>query len=318
MKIKPILILVLILTSLLSYSQELKPFKNEKGKWGLKNEKNKTIVKPKFDNILKQAAYKEVDGNPITVYYYIVNNGGKIHSKMIYDTIITTFLNDETGDEDIEERHIEMECQYITGGKFGLLGSDGNTVLEIIYDSLDIPYNSYNHEIDNRITYYVNISLASDMIKHEGSDNIEFNTFHPIFVSKDNKWGLMSFEGKQLVEIRYDSIGEFGYEFYNNNILCVVTDWSGKILFKADDEIVKTSNAYLKWDMYGKDYESNDFIENSLVIYLTNSSIDTITVTDTILIMNEETWYEEEELYYRKVPIIKAAKLRLVNSNGKE
>ncbi|MCF8297132.1 MAG: WG repeat-containing protein [Saprospiraceae bacterium] len=317
MKTKILFTIILLFSSLLSFTQELVPFQNDDGKWGLKNEKGKTKVKPNFDNILKLQAYQGEDENSNLKFYYIVNNGGEMNTQVIYDTIFNFNIDEMTGEEIIEPVTFEKQYQYITGGKFGLLDPNGKTVLKTIYDSLAIPYRGYRNGQDYIGLFLVNMSKIKDASFFKDIEYREMDNSGLLYVCLNNKWGIMNLNGKQLLEIKYDSY--YLGDFYINNIPGASTTSSGEVYFKVDDELVKNSNAYLVWDKQESDYSSEDYYKNKLYLYLSNSIIDSTSIYFPVTLINPDDEFDIiDTLLENRVPMLIKGDIVIVNNKGKE
>ena len=117
------------------------------------------------------------------------------------------------------------------------------------YEFLNPEY--YNDYLPDIFHYYIN-SNRDWFIKNERHYYINIP---PIEISKDNfifkqnnKWGVYNFFKGEVIPPICDSIipGIQQMQLFKNNVLSAIVDSSGEYLYKADNKIVKKSNAYIR------------------------------------------------------------------------
>lgn len=243
------LFLIAILISLFAHSQLAEPFQDARGKWGYQYKDGKMDVTPAYDiampynsagfaavNIGRQ--YKLVNGKKILVspgkwgvlHYY---RGLVIQPK--YDGMmsqISDYFSFNTGGTLNEEG-------FITGGKWGLINCDKNSiVVQPQYDFIG-DYNS----MDSILTVYQGGKMLYDgnFVMPEQNANgkwglvringAELSPFHfslirdlvpYVYVMEDAKTkllGLYSYKGNEISPCVYDSI--FGFA-YDDKVSCAV------------------------------------------------------------------------------------------------
>lgn len=138
-------------------------------------------------------------------------------------------INASDGTEILECKYDDILYQEITGDfivcsndKFGIMGTDKRTKVNINYDSIElmdydaglylVSRNNRYGVIDlngNNIIYVENDQIGVDISRFEENDlktgYILLNNLIP--VKKDDKWGLFNIKGNQVVDFEYDSFG---------------------------------------------------------------------------------------------------------------
>ena len=221
----------------------------------------------------------------------IVNGKSELLNKESFDNIAFNIFTFDIKDID-DGRYVFLEHYH----------KIKNDSLNIISE-FDELYDFYNVMVEDYGAYY------PPSLPQITQDNFFFN--------KDNKWGIFSFEHGVVLEPLYDDF-RLGYksniiEFFNHNVLAAIVDRDGNYLFKADEEIVKNSNAYLPYffnpnngptTIYGPDKDTWSFsrllssqsetdnpgynedaftsykeqLDNSIYMYIANAVLDTIPI----------------------------------------
>ena len=148
-----------------------------------------------------------------------------------------------------------LECQYddilyqeTTGDfvvcsneKYGIIGTDQKTKVAINYDSIDlmdydaglylVSRNNLYGVIDlkgNTVIYAENDQIGIDISEFEANDlktgYILINELIP--VKRNDKWGLFTIDGKQVVEFEYDSFGYIANSSRDATNLLVIPDYN--------------------------------------------------------------------------------------------
>ncbi|MFC2111378.1 WG repeat-containing protein [Bacteroidota bacterium] len=315
MKTKIILTSILLISTFVTFSQEVKPFQNNKGKWGLQNKKGKTIVKPKFDNILMYRDYSTVD----SAIYYLVNIGGELRRVLHSDTLAAQDVNSQSGENSYSEELVYFEVKHIVGGDFGLKDSKGKTILKTKYSDLILPFWFQYEEERDQIINFISINsihLSENRDFYEGY----FKSDYPIIVCEDGKWGQMDFLGNQILETLYDSIDVYDdIRFYQNKVLAAITGVDDDIYFLADMNVVEESDYFIETFIKNNDRETDyTNYRNKIYFYFSNSKVEYTYLWDTVLVENPETWELVEYYVGNEVPFICHGKIKILNNNGKE
>lgn len=112
--------------------------------------------------------------------------------------------------------------------KYGVIDDKGNTLIEPIYDIVNIPnptkdvficyfnYNEMNGEYDTKVLNKANQEILKEyeqvlpLLCEESTSNIPFEK--SVLKYKENgKWGIIDFSGKKITKANYDSIESMKY-----------------------------------------------------------------------------------------------------------
>lgn len=308
MKTKTLLTLVMLFSTVLSISQSLEPFQNNKGKWGLVNNNNKVVVKPKFDNILRFVDNSNYD----SVNFFLVNIGGELRKVSHIDSLGFHEVISPSGEYSYEEKTENIDVEYISGGNFGIIDSHGNTILKTKYSNLLLPfYCRYMEDISEKSKY---IGLDELHLKHD-LDFVKsyIKSEYPIIVCEENKWGQYDFKGNQILEPKYDSVDAYNnIRFYQNSILAVITGINNEIYFKAVTEVLSESDNFLEMFLHNEETGYKD----KIYLYFKNSHIENIVLWDTVVFVDPLTgMYIEEVIGNEAISVLKA-KIRILDNKG--
>lgn len=194
-------------------------------------------------------------------------------SIIVFLLVIAVWFTNFSAKKKQEDRDYELlgvnECKYYllsVEGKFGVIGKDGNVVIEPVYEEVQIPNqdraifivrenDQYMVLNENNIQIFNDIGDVSAILGKDLSGQIIFN--NTVLKYRENdKYGLVDFEGKKITEPLYDEISS-------------LDDKYGEILVKKDDKYgvinVKGVNLVsIKYDFVkGDGYELNGSYKNS-------------------------------------------------------
>jgi hypothetical protein len=202
--------------------------KNDKNKYGLIDNKGKTVLEAKYDYIGVNHIDKGYVMTMLNSLYGIVNlKSGKViepkyTSIVLMDTYIRTsaivngkekfgilFYNGKLIEPAYDWIHHFQSVQGVIGmveinGKFGLIGADGKYVLEPKYDEIREFNDGLAHvKLGNKYGYLK--ADGSFLTAIEYDDITAFNR-GMAYVQKDGKWGIMNPDGSYKFKPIYDWI----------------------------------------------------------------------------------------------------------------
>jgi len=181
MKKNLLLTLTLFLFSISLIAQNLKPYKTDNGKWGLKNEKDSVVLKPTYDYIsdFNQGLAKLFIGKlndykqPGNGLFGLVDKAGKVLLKPKYNII--EYFNDNIAKVFIGELNQYGEAGI---GKYGFINNKGIEVIKLNYDALG--------DINKGV----------------------------LTASKNHKWGIIDTSDNVLLDFTYDNISNLGSKYF--------------------------------------------------------------------------------------------------------
>jgi len=135
------------------------------------------------------------------------------------------------------------------------------------------------------------------------------------------KWGLKN-QNEIVIKAQYDRLESAyysGFELFNHDVLALITDSMGHVLFQPSSKIIKNSNAYLRY--YYKDpYELmtlQEELSQSFFVYLSDAVLDTVVQLDTVE-FDEETgeFFISQQVLYNEFVVLSKGGIQLVNSKS--
>ena len=157
-------------------------------------------------------------------------------------------INPTDGTKILECKYDDIRYQESTGDfivksgdKYGIIGTDKRTKVDINYDSIElmdydaglylVRRNNRYGVVDlngNNIIYAENDQIGIDISRFEENDlktgYILVDNLIP--VKKNNKWGLFDTKGKQVVDFEYDSFGYIASSNREATNLLVIPDYN--------------------------------------------------------------------------------------------
>ena len=157
-------------------------------------------------------------------------------------------INATDGTEILECKYDDIRYQEITGDfiicsgdKYGIMGTDKKTKVDINYDSIElmdydaglylVRRNNRYGVVDingNNIIFAENDQIGVDISRFEENDlktgYILVDNLIPVM--KDNKWGLFDTKGNQVVDFEYDSFGYIASSNREATNLLVIPDYN--------------------------------------------------------------------------------------------
>lgn len=208
-------------------------------------------------------------------------------------------------------------------GKWGVIDSDGNTVIDLVYQEMiiipdekedvflctyDVDYatggyktkvlNSKNEEI---LTGYDKIEAIAN--KDEGSLWYEADVLK---VQKDGKYGLVNFKGKEILPVEYDNIESI---LGIKNALKIKKD--GKYGIANNEGKIVIKPQYLEIAQLGKDNKSGYIVEDD------NQKYGIVDYSDNVILQCE--YDKVNQVYGNDLYVVtKLEKQILVGKDGKE
>ena len=183
--------------------------------------------------------------------------------------VASYFINKKLRDYDIEEIIEKNYYLLYKDGKIGVINTKGEVLIDPIYENIQIPnplkpvficLSDYNNQED----YYEN-----KIIKNDKNENIftEYDEVSSIKVKdiigeipyeksvlrykKNNKYGLLSFEGKEITKAKYDEIESLPYK---EGELLVKKDGKYGVINPKGVQMIKISYDEIVGDGY---YDNN-------------------------------------------------------------
>lgn len=212
-------------------------------------------------------------------------------------------INGLNGTEILECKYDNIIYQQLVGdfivvsdGKYGIIGTDQKTKVEISYDSIKlIDYDAGLYLVQRNGRYGV-IDLNGNTVIYPENDQIgvDISRFEEnnlktgyilvdnlIPVMRDNKWGLFDLHGNQVVAFEYDSFGYIANNSrdainllvipsYNVIVACLnnrytLLNASGEQTFKAfvDDIYMTNNGGKIHYTMIANDrtYDVEDYLD---------------------------------------------------------
>ena len=212
-------------------------------------------------------------------------------------------INGLNGTEILECKYDNIIYQQLVGdfivvsdGKYGIIGTDQKTKVEISYDSIKlIDYDAGLYLVQRNGRYGV-IDLNGNTVIYPENDQIgvDISRFEEnnlktgyilvdnlIPVMRDNKWGLFDLHGNQVVAFEYDSFGYIANNSrdainllvipsYNVIVACLnnrytLLNASGEQTFKAfvDDIYMTNNGGEIHYTMIANDrtYDVEDYLD---------------------------------------------------------
>lgn len=190
--------------------------------------------------------------------------------------VITSLKNSLTNSEDTSTKQVNVEYFPVyTEGKWGVIDTNGDIVITPEYDEMIVVPNkekavficTYDFDV-NEETYKTKVLNANkeeiltgyDLVvpisNYDNTNTIWYET-NILKVSKDGKYGIINYEGKDLVNCEYDSIEVL--QGVKNNLL-VKKDGKVGVLNGIGETIIKTE--YLEILPLGKSAQYGYIVRN--------------------------------------------------------
>lgn len=195
--------LIIVLLSFVSLSQA-----EETGRYGYIDRDGNVVIAPQFDH-----AYSFLSYGPGLVYT------GKLLDNGLPDDGFYGYI-DKTGKFVIEPEYSTSSLFSKDGlacvcknGKYGVIDTDGNTVIDFIYDDVGYYssakiYEAFNGEIEYgspaKGTYYIFDQDGKEIFKIKCERLFFYNDFFE--ARKDGKWALISLKGKKITGYSYEKL----------------------------------------------------------------------------------------------------------------
>jgi len=240
------------------------------GKWGVIDADKKVIIPAKYDTLInvnhvflgakegksmilnregKELFYFDhmvefSDPEHTDTTYFIINTGGLMTEKKFLKNIeFFVMMDPETGMENGESAVFDYRLwRYFIGGKAKIITSDGVWIGEE-YDRIKLPVEvSYIYDPNQKVMpEYADLfedypfkeadSNGTTTSYYSLSNFDQSETTYPVLVSKNNRWGAISFEGKTIIPVLYKSIQAVKE---HDDLVYLASD--GPLIFKYDKE----------------------------------------------------------------------------------
>lgn len=278
-----LIIAIIAIKNILTKAKNTKPLemKNyfavyQDEKWGILGSNGEMIIEPMYQEMpIVIDSSKDI----FLCTYDINEDEGTYKTKVInskneeiwtkYDKVEGLENYDKSGNVWYEKDVLKVQKE----GKWGLINLNGNEISDIIYDDIKTLKGVENSIIVEKDG---NIGLLNSK-GNKIADTIYsgINTFGEdykngyITVDKENKYGLISFSGEEILENQYEKIEEKYSDKYfvitENKKQQLIDKQGNKILTENFDEIKQIANSgiiFTKQNKYGlMDFEGNTIIE---------------------------------------------------------
>ena len=288
---------------------QLTPF-NKKGKWGYVNEKEKVVIKAKYQEagifisgyaiVKKDNKYGIIDYNnqeaiPLA-YDYIIRLDSGIYFTKLKDKYGVVSAD---GKEIIAPKYDSIERldskSFLTKleDKCGVLSADGKEIIAPKYYSIE--------RLDSK-SFLTNLKDKYGVVSADGKEIIapKYDSIVRLdsksFLTKlEGKYGILSSNGKEMIPHRYDSIKEVRGNFITKQndkyglISSTYTELLPPCLLSLDLDKLKKNNSYqIAKTGFGDSY------------VIKTSQTSSVTVTNIENLNNDEIFYllQEEQLSY--------------------
>ncbi len=254
------LLLSLIIT-LTSFSQELKPFNDEDGRFGFKNENEKIIVPLKLNFSLFTDNYIEykVGVNNEISFIIIGRNSDIIQSVKkiaevddVYEGITPSFITNE---------YFSKEGEFYVINSNGLSKPYSNIkVLQNASDDMEYGEKYFykpiiesglyniNPNVDSLDYYYINMYKINSKLRNKYLPYVALEKLPKellFIVKENNKWGVINSKFEIILEHKYDKI-----DILQNNTFNVWQDGKNGIVDYTAKEIVPIKYNWFNYDLY--------------------------------------------------------------------
>ena len=181
--------------------------------------------------------------------------------------IILSIYDNYKKQYEIEEVIDEKYKVNIVDNKMGIVDTNGNVVIDYIYDAIQIPnpskpifvcFYDYNPEVGSYRTKVINENGTEIFTKYNEVSVIELvdiDTNMPFEKSvlkyrENNKWGIIDLKGNVVTQAKYDSIEGLGNK---EGELLISKDGKYGVINTKGAELIKTEYDYITGDGYYKD-----------------------------------------------------------------
>lgn len=234
------------------------------GKWGVINSKGEYVINPTYENMIvipdssKEIfiCQKDVDLEKGTFTSYAINSkSSKLFEK--YDTVEAIQRIDSENIVKFDSNVLKVSKD----GKYGLINFTGTELLECSYEKIEpIKYikNSFITEKDGKKGVVDNSGNVIIENKYKDISSLT-EKYEDGYIVKDdnNKYGVINYNKKQVLECKYDKIeniyGNGMYVVKSGNEVQVINTEGKVILNKGFDQIISLDTNILikKSNKYG-------------------------------------------------------------------
>ena len=161
--------------------------------------------------------------------------------------------------------------QLYENNKMGVINTNGQTIIEPIYDSIQIPNPSkdificlydYNAQTEEYKTKVLNEKNEEIYTKFQNVTSIPLNGIaseipyekNVLMFEKNGKYGVINFDGKVVVKPIYDEIQSLTYKegelLVKKDNKCGVVNTKGAIIIKPEYDTIVADNYYIEQEKY--------------------------------------------------------------------
>lgn len=230
------------------------------------NRKNSNIILPyKYIGIEQNEYIAVSDGEK---FGYVNSKTGKLTINLDYPLPESTKI-------DLSSLTFKEGLAPITnnGQYFGLIDSNGKTIIKPHYDSIKVIKKDLILVYKNSSYYFINS-------KEEKLFNLSFQNVQPLeennnlfIILLDNKYGILNSNGDKLLDCKYDKIITTYDKITNNYIFSATSESTTENYYLKNNTLVKMTECdNLQINLYNNNY--GYFTDTSGMYYIYNTSTD--------------------------------------------
>jgi hypothetical protein len=125
-------------------------------------------------------------------------------------------------------------------GLYGIIDMNGETIMPIQYDEIKTLHHDTNEvlaiKLNNKWALFSETGDKLTDFIYDGFDPI-YNDHDRFLVNKGNDLGIIDKSGIEITEIKYDSIDERIYHYFDNNFYYGIFNDAGEVIFETNDRI---------------------------------------------------------------------------------
>ena len=230
---------------------EISLIKEKDGKFGIVDAYGNFVVQPIYDKIEPWGYQTQEEFFSVRQYkenLYLVELNGKYgiasESKIIKEPV---FDDIATGSKYVDRSYSYFEASK--DGKYGYVDEHGNTVIDFIYEDVDVPFSlklTLARTFDDHI-HFINLKTKRVVydVAIENLDNftIEHNRIC-ILTNSDNKYHLLDADGKILSEFENTKKTDGKRFAYFNDALLESPDDETALLYNLQGKLLEFSEKY--------------------------------------------------------------------------
>ena len=210
-------------------------------KWGVIDNTGKTIINPIYDEMI---IIPDKNKDVFICTYNVDYNGGTYNTKILNskgDEILSNYQNVEAIENNTQNQvwYETSILKYVSNGKYGLIDFNGKLVLSPEYDNIYSLQGIEKSIVIEKEGKKGIVNSIGEIIVEPNYNDISSLTqeySNGYIVKGDNeKYGIITPDKKQVLEIKYDSIDHV----YGNNMYVVTEEGNHKIINNAGETVLE-------------------------------------------------------------------------------